>query len=234
MSPEILDEKKDELGTYDYHSQFQQDPTPPEGGMIKRRWFTVIDAETSFTHVPHVHFWIDTGYEEKKNVNKRTGTAKNDPTGLMATYFRNGKVYILDYRSVYMEIHDLVKFINDWALEYGYRASRSMIHIEPKASGKSTVQMLRQFTDLNVKEIEGRKDSKETELRNMSPRIEAGRVVLVQGSWNRKYLDEICGFPNAAHDEAVDLTCYAGKKYLKGSNKKRSSETLNKVRKYLS
>ena len=43
----------------------------------------------------------------------------------------------------------------------------------------------------------------------VSPKIECGRVFLVEGSWVEDFLDEVCGFPTAPHDEFVDILGYA-------------------------
>jgi len=51
-------------------------------------------------------------------------------------------------------------------------------------------------------------------LTNAAPSIQSGRFILIQADWNRLFLDRVCGFPNAAHDEAVDLLCYAKKFYF--------------------
>ena len=229
MSQDILDEKKVELGTYGYTSQFEQEPTPPEGGMIKRNWFNYMPKEQFLREDSIFEFFIDTAYEKKKNVNS-TGEARNDPTGLLCTVEQRGIVYLWDYREVYMELPELCKFIERWSRANNY-TTKSMIRIEPKASGKSTAQTIRQYTTLNVTEIKGAKDSKETELTNASPSIESGRFTLITGDWNRLFLDRVCGFPNAAHDEAVDLLCYAKKHYLSGSSEV-SKEIYNNFAKH--
>ena len=69
--------------------------------------------------------------------------------------------------------------------------------------------MLRAITTLNVKETPTPTDDKEVRLRAVSPRIECGRVFLVEGSWNEDFLDEVCGFPTQPHDEFVDILEYA-------------------------
>jgi len=230
MSKEILDEKRVELGSYGYASQFQQEPTPPEGGIIKRNWFRTLPRELCMARNSVFNFFIDTAYEEKKHV-KKNGEATNDPTGLMATVEYQGICYIWDYREVYLGITDLTKFIPEWAKVNNYSHMSSLL-IEPKASGKSTVQTLKQFTTLNVREIEGKKDSKETELTNAAPAIESGRFTLIQGEWNRLFLDRVCGFPNAEHDEAVDLLCYAKKHYFGAGNPKAAEEAYKKALEY--
>jgi predicted phage terminase large subunit-like protein len=69
--------------------------------------------------------------------------------------------------------------------------------------------MLKEISTLNVKETPTPKDSKEVRLRAVSPRCECGRVILVDGSWVEDFLDEICAFPAAPHDECVDILGYA-------------------------
>ena len=69
--------------------------------------------------------------------------------------------------------------------------------------------MLKECTDLNVKETPTPTDDKEVRFRVVSPRCECGRVILVEGSWNEDFLDEVCGFPAMPHDEFVDILGYA-------------------------
>lgn len=230
MSREILDQKKTELGTYGYQSQFMQEPTPPEGGIIKRNWFRVMPSNQFLRETSIFNFFIDTAYEEKKNIRK-DGEATNDPTGLLCTVEQRGVIYLWDYREMYLEITELTPFIEKWARSMFYD-DRSLVMIEPKASGKSTVQTLRTYTKLNVTEITGGKDSKETELTNAAPAIQSGRFCLIEGPWNQLFLDRVCGFPRAAHDEAVDLLCYAKKFYL-GGNAEASDEAYEKANAYL-
>lgn len=221
MSPHILSQKKTELGSFQYSSQFQQDPTPPEGIIVKRKDFKIVPRESVCVNAPYeepVLFWADTAYEEKSK-KKAKGEAVNDPTGLMATWIKDGICYILDYQEVYMKMPALVRHVPAWVNQNFY-SERSSVLIEPKASGKSTVQCLQAFTKLNVGEIKinGQKDSKMTELSNTVPTIEAGRFMLVDGAWNDLFLDRVCGFPAAAHDEAVDLLCYARRHYFDNDN----------------
>lgn len=234
MSRPILEDKQVELGTYGYQSQFQQEPTPPEGGIIKRAWFKKIEKSTFLQESSVFHFWLDTAYEKKKEIRK-DGEARNDPTGFLTCIEQRGKVYIWDYREIYEELPELCRFVPRYVRANGYDSNRSLIMIEPKASGKSTIQTITRETKLNVKEIEGYKGSKETELTNASPAIESGRFVLIEGTWNELFLNRICGFPNSAHDEAVDLLCYAKRYYLGDISDNIQQQTAyEQVLKYLS
>lgn len=217
MSRDVLQGMQTKLGTWGYQSQFQQDPTPPEGLMVKRSDFKIKKRELVVPNSPNEEpmlFWMDTAYEEKSSKTVK-GEAANDPTGLMATWLCDGICYIWDYQEVYNTLPQLLRHVPQWVNQNHY-SNQSQVLIEPKASGKSTVQSLRAETKLNVSEIKikGQKDSKVTELTNTVPAIEAGRFILVEGEWNALFLDRICGFPAAAHDEAVDLLCYARRHYF--------------------
>ena len=71
------------------------------------------------------------------------------------------------------------------------------------------VQQLKVSTDLNVTKTPTPTDSKGTRLSTCSPKVECGRVVLVEGEWNEDFVEEVAGFPTQTHDEFVDLLCYA-------------------------
>jgi predicted phage terminase large subunit-like protein len=86
-----------------------------------------------------------------------------------------------------------------------------MRYEEPQATGKSLVQLLKSQTSLNVAEIKSNLTSvsKIERARTVSPFIESGKVNLVEGKWIDNYLSQIAMFPNAKHDEHIDLTSYA-------------------------
>ena len=50
---------------------------------------------------------------------------------------------------------------------------------------------------------------KNVRLHAIAPKVECGRVYLVEGEWNEEFVDEVCGFPTKVHDEYVDLLGYA-------------------------
>ena len=103
---------------------------------------------------------------------------------------------------------DLLRFIPEYINAHGGN-SESILHVEPKANGISVVQMLKEITTLNVKETPSPQDDKEVRFRVASPRVECGRVYIVQGSWNEDFLNQVCAFPAATHDEFVDILGYA-------------------------
>jgi predicted phage terminase large subunit-like protein len=191
------------LGSLQYAGQLNQRPVPPEGNLFKRAWFQIIKAE----HIQRdrekhpIEFFVDTAYTEKQ---------ENDPTGLLACFKKDGDIYIVNFSEVWMEFPELIKFVPQYVRLNDY-TNYSVINIEPKASGKSTVQQLKSQTQLNVIEIESEilKDDKVTRATAISPIAQAGRIKIVEGPWNEKFISQLCSFPKASHDEAVDTLVYA-------------------------
>jgi predicted phage terminase large subunit-like protein len=188
-----------EADRYTFSGQYMQTPSPDEGGEWKRDWFPIIDQ----SEVPRDVKWnlyIDGAY---------TKETKNDPTGFQVSGRSGNNLYILSSIDKYLEMPQLIRFVQSYI-----DALNVKIHItkvEPKASGKSLVQLIRSQTRLNVTEIRGSfvNTSKIEMARASSSYIESQRVILVRGAWNEAFLHQIALFPNGKHDEHVDLTCYS-------------------------
>lgn len=182
---------------------YQQHPSIEGGNIWHKEWFQVV-TQAQFLGIKHrdihMHFFVDTAYDEKK-----TG---NDPSGVLAACRIGNNMYITDAKSVYKQFPDLIKFLPDYVKAKGYTKA-STIRIEPKANGKSVVQQLKKETDLNITETPSPTESKEVRANANSAKIECGRVFIVEGDWNAEYLHQVTQFPAVAHDEYVDLTNYA-------------------------
>lgn len=193
---ELLQMKK--ANSYMFAGQYMQRPAPDEGGEIKKEWFQIIKkAELN----PNIRWnlYIDGAY---------TKDTANDPTGFLIVGKHNNNVYVYNANDKYLEMPDLIKYIPTYISS---NVNVNLIKVEPKASGKSMVQLLRSQTRLNATEIKNDlvSVSKIERARTVSPYIEAGRVILVEGNWNDAFLNQLAMFPNAKHDEYVDLISYA-------------------------
>lgn len=202
----ILQEARVDLGSTGYANQFDQSPTAAGGNIIKKNWYPHISMElfrelqTLSIKKNPVVFFMDTAFTEDHDA--------NDPSGIIATCKIDEDLYIINGIKVYKEMPELITFVKEWPKNNGY-TNQSTIRIEPKANGKSVVQTLKRSTNLNVVETPSPKDDKQTRLTAASPKVEAGRVILVIGPWMEDFVDETSGFPNKTHDEYVDLLCYA-------------------------
>ena len=110
---------------------------------------------------------------------------------------------------------EVLKFIPEYIKDHDIRLS-GRIWIEPKASGLSMIQMLRQTVKNDVLKIVGHlvNGGKEVRINVAAPKVEASRVYLVRGNWNESFIDQLCNYPVARHDEYVDILGYATYYYL--------------------
>ena len=127
---------------------------------------------------------------------------------MLAAAMHNGELYIKEVKAVRMEFPELVTEIPLFCNSNGYD-HRSRIYIEPKASGKSIVQQLKRSTRLNVVEDKPPTQDKVSRASGVSAFIESGKVNLLDGRWIDKFLNEVKAFPNAAHDDMVDVLVMA-------------------------
>jgi len=194
--------------SYTFAGQYMQIPAPDEGGEWRKDWFEIVSPKSIQNGIRWT-MYIDGAY---------TKETKNDPTGIQIGAMIGNEYYIHSSIDKYMEMPELINFIPSYINSLGINVV--MIYVEPKASGKSIVQILRQGTNLNVAEIKGNmvSMSKIERARTVSPYIQGGRVKLIDGSWVNSYLNQIAMFPNAKHDEHIDLTCYAIDKNLINDN----------------
>lgn len=192
---------------YTFAGQYQQTPSPDEGGEWRKEWFEVISGKD----IPSNLKWeliIDGAY---------TKNTSNDPTGYQIGAKYNNDYIILSSVDRYLELPELLKDIPIYIKSVGVNIS--LILIEPKASGKSLAQMIKNTTKYPVREIKSDfvNNSKIENVRACSNYIEGGRVKLIKGNWNESFLNQVGTFPNAKHDEHIDLTCYGIERNLSTS-----------------
>jgi len=203
LSKKTLDSFKLGLGSYGYSGQYGQIPSPSEGGIFKGQWFNIIKELPKDARGNEIElkwdFYLDTAYTDKQT---------NDPSAMLACSFWNNQLYIKEVRTVRMEMPELIKEVQKFAHENNY-TNRSRIYIEPKASGKSIVQMLKRTTGLNVLEDKPPVESKLSRANSVSAFVESGRVNLLDGRYIDSFLNELKAFPNGSHDDTVDCLVMA-------------------------
>ena len=184
---------------YTFSGQYLQIPSPPEGGEWRKDWFNIIHRAELPSDISF-EMYIDGAY---------TKDTRNDPTGIQISGKSGDNLYIFKSIDKYLEMPELKNFVTSFVQSCGVPISQ--ILVEPKASGKSLVQLLRRETRYNVSEIKTNfvRYSKIERARASSPFIEGGRVFIVKDNWNDAFLQQVSTFPNAKHDEHIDVTSYA-------------------------
>jgi predicted phage terminase large subunit-like protein len=201
-SAEAIARQKVEMGSIAYAGQYQQRPSPAEGGVFKLHWFGRYDKpEAGYKRV--VQSW-DTAYKKGE---------MNDPSACLTWGERDDGhdlLHVLLARMEYPELKAaMLRHASEWAPD--------AILIEDKASGQSLIQDARKETTLPLVAITPHGD-KITRAAAVSAMIEAGRVRLPRhAAWLTDFEGEMMHFPNGAHDDQIDaLTQYLD--WVRGRN----------------
>jgi predicted phage terminase large subunit-like protein len=188
---ETLDALKHSIGAYDFAGQYQQDPAPREGGLVRAEHFPRESPENVRFDVV-VQSW-DTAHK----------TGELNDYSACTTWGRTSerRYHLLDVFRSKLAFPQLVARVQSLYVQY----TPDTILVEDSASGSSLIQSLRQHSSLPIKAIRPEGD-KVTRLNVLTGIIESGHVVLPPEapSWIDDFLLEITRFPRAKHDDQVD------------------------------
>ncbi|MNR93464.1 Terminase-like family protein [compost metagenome] len=208
------------MGSYDYGAQYQQDPTPSEGGMFQRKWW---------------RFWVPADGREYPPVEMRIGgkpvyfiaeplparmdqqiqswdcTFKDsDGSDYVAGQVwgrKQANKYLLDQVKDRMDIIRTMDEIQRFRAKY---PKARLVLVEDKANGPAVIQMLRRkVSGMVAVNPEGGKVARASAV---TPEIEAGNVYLPHPSlfpWVTDFINTFAGFPAVLHDDEVDAATQA-------------------------
>jgi len=175
-----------------FNSLYQQRPTAMEGNIIKRNWFGRFDIE-EVAGQP-VNFVVDTAYSKDSTA---------DYSVILAYVEKNNCYYILNISRTKLDFPEFITELKSQVNIWGTNSSK--IKVEPKATGKTVVQQLRQITRLNITEAPAPTTDKVSRYMAVSPIVESKRVLLLNNShWLPNFLEETGQFPNGKNDDQVD------------------------------
>jgi predicted phage terminase large subunit-like protein len=195
-SVEILGDVRRIIGEYNFAGQYQQQPAPLGGGLVKAKWFRSYvpgDEPSDFDLI--VQSW-DTA-------NKRTELSDYS---VCTTWGRKGTMlFLLDVFRQKLDYPTLKRAV--WSLSCRYQPRN--ILIEDKASGTQLIQELREEGIYAVTRYHPQMD-KIMRLHSITSTIENGRVYLPRDAdWLAGYIHELTSFPNGKHDDQADSTSQA-------------------------
>lgn len=188
------------MGSYAFAGQYQQRPSPREGGLFKRAWF----VDKIIRQAPPGTVWCrgwDLG---------ATAEQKADPSaGVKLGRAPNG-AWIVGHSLVTREEGDTVRqLIKATAQSDGLRCQIS-IPQDPGQAGKVQAADYIKFLAGYIVRCSTESGDKVQRAEPFSVQCEGGNVYLVEGTWNEPYLDELCAFPGGHdHDDQVDASSRA-------------------------
>lgn len=194
---EVLQQIQREQGPQIYVSQYQQDPVPAEGNIIKADWF--VYQESPFpAHGEVIQSW-DTAV--------KTG-AKNDYSVCVTLRLSGKYIYVLDVSRRRLEFYELLEAAKGHALEYRTQT----LLIEDAASGSSLIQMLREDPAPGLVLPIPRKvhQDKKSRVQGISSMIHQGRLIFPTAApWLTDFKAELLAFPSGRFDDQVDALTQA-------------------------
>lgn len=195
---EDMEKQKKTSGSYAWAGQYQQRPSPREGGMFKRHWFAekIIKAEAVPKHTTWVRRWDLAGTKSDKGARS---------AGIKIGRMPDGRFVVAHSSTCREEYHEVRRQIRSVADTDGINVT-VVVPQDPGSAGKAVAQDL-------IKALAGFKAFSEPETGDkvsraepFSAQCEAGNVYLVEGSWVEAYLDELCDFPGVPLKDQVDAS----------------------------
>jgi len=222
--PDVLATMR-KLGDWFYSSQYQQDPVPAGGGIIKAADWKRF-GEKIYPSFDYVVGSVDTAYTEKQ---------ENDPSAMtvwgvyedhgvkraMLIYAWEKRLELhgrpvktvpgeskKDYRERAMPSWGLVEHIADTCQRFGV----DTLLVESKASGHSVAQEMRRLYShepWGVRLVDPKSQDKVARLWSVQHLFADGLVSAPHTTWAQMVINQVAAFPKAEHDDLTDTTSMA-------------------------
>lgn len=225
LCPERYDEEalrriRNRLGTYFWSALYDQSPTNAEGAILKRHWFRFWHvAGSPLPPVPVQSAdgtWLDCPCEPlpptlDETIQSWDMAFKDADTSSYVVGQVWGReyanVFLLDERRDHLDIVETITAVNDMSKAW---PKAHVKLVEDKANGPAVIQLLHnRLAGLIAESPEG---SKESRTQAIAPIIESGNIYLPHPlikPWVKDFIEEVCAFPYAAHDDRVDAMSQA-------------------------
>jgi predicted phage terminase large subunit-like protein len=212
-----------ELGPYAYAGQYQQDPAPRGGGIIRREWWQTWDEDTAkkngaapntYPQFEYIIASLDTAF---------TQNDENDPSalsiwGIFKDPNGNPKIFLMYCWYDWLRLHELLSRVGLDCQKF--KVDRLII--EGKAAGHSVDQELHRLFgsfSYGIELIDPRRGfiktaDKEARLQTVVHLFAEGLVYAPDKEWADDMINQCAIFPRALHDDLVD-TCSMALIYLR-------------------
>ena len=226
-----------ELGPYAYAGQYQQEPAPRGGGIIRREWWQPWDEKTANEHgtpfleardeitgkvstkevypgFEYILAALDTAFTEKE---------ENDPSalsiwGIFRDKAGNPKIFLMFCWAERYRLHELVSRVGADCKKF--KVDRLII--EDKAAGHSVSQELSRLFgsfDFGIELVDPRTGfiktaDKTARLTTVVHLFAEGLIYAPDKEWSDQMIDQCATVPRAVHDDLAD-TCSMALLYLR-------------------
>ncbi len=198
-----LEGRRRSMGSRWFECQFQQNPVPAEGNLIRAEWFQRYEtAPTEFTKVVCA---LDAA--------AKVGVA-NDYSAIVKIGVAKGAFYVLDVWRAKVEFPALIRRVTALGDE---TPKPSAIYVEDASNATALIQALKREAHLPIVPVAA-KGSKISRVEGITGTLEAKKVFLPkEAPWLLDFERELLSFPAGKHDDMVDALTLALSK-LTGRN----------------
>jgi len=196
---DMLEANRKAMTCYGFEGQYQQEPSPREGGIFKKNYWKFYNRlPEKFDEI--IDVW-DCTFKDLESSDYVAGGV----WGIVGT-----QKYLLDV--IYRKM-GFIETINAMKSNRAKYPTIARTIIEDKANGTAIIEVLK--TKLNgIIPFNPGSNSKQERAISITPQLEAGEFLLpcleLATFDVEEYIDNLAKFPKAAHDDLVDMTSMMG------------------------
>jgi predicted phage terminase large subunit-like protein len=194
LDPAEIESARRELPALVFRQEYGAEFVQLSGAMFRREWFEIVERAPMLN--AQARHW------DLAATQKTTGDYS---AGVKIGMADDGTVYVLDVVYGRWEWPALIRIISQTARADGSAVLQS---VETAGVQRGMLDLLRAepgLADISFRGVTPLAD-KIARANTWLARAEQGKVKLLRGEWNSAWLDEICAFPEAEHDDIVDAT----------------------------
>jgi len=190
-NPPAIEELKREIGSRVFAAQYQQNPTPPDGNMVKAAWLGRYDTAPERKTFQRVVLSCDPA--GKAGIH-------NDYTAITVVGLREKSLHVLEVSRGHWTVMQMREQIIGLAAQWQV----DLVIVEDTSSGMGLIQLLKEVPRLDVVGRQPDTD-KVTRMSRQQARFEAGRILLpTEALWLADFENELLAFPSGRYDDQVD------------------------------
>lgn len=191
-SVDILNERRARMGEYAFASLYQQQPIPSGTRVFDIDKIEIIDHEPKSKEF--VRF-----YDLAVTANKHSDYTAGARLGIT----ESEDIVILHMYRVQKVMPEVEK---DIAINASLDGVKTRIRLEAEKAGIVQLDYLLRRSDMRGYTVDAKPPvgDKFTRAQPFASRVNAGKVKMLRGAWNRALLDELSVFPSGEHDDQVD------------------------------
>lgn len=183
-------------GNRTWHALYMGNPVTEGGNIFKKNWFIEYDNDMTHEKFDYMILSADCAFKDSN---------KNDYVALGVWGKKESRCYLLDVIHKHLDFVETIEAIE--LLKKRWEGVTALL-IEDKANGSAVISSLKRHIPGVISVIPDA--SKEARAYAVTDYFQAGDIYIPKyAAWKEEYTAEMEAFPNAEHDDLVDMTTQA-------------------------